>query len=103
MFLTIRKYSGVTSRDEVIKRVEEGLVPQLKDFPGFVNYYAIEFDDGDLGGVNVFESKEASEKATEKAVGWVKENLAEFLPNEPQIIRGEVLMQTAAKVIAKTA
>ncbi len=103
MFLSIRKYSGATSRDEVIKRIEEGLVPQLKEFPGFITYYAVEFENGDLGGVSVYETKEHSDNATEKAMSWVKDNLAELLPNEPKITRGEVLIHAANKGIGTTA
>ncbi len=42
MYLSIRKFSGATSRDEVFKRVEEGLVPQLQEFSGFITYYAVD-------------------------------------------------------------
>ena len=42
MYLSFRKFSGATSRDEVFKRVEEGLVPQLQEFSGFITYYAVD-------------------------------------------------------------
>lgn len=103
MFVTIRKYSGVTSRDEVISRVEEGLVPQIKEFAGFVAYYAIEFEDGDLGSVSIFKNREDADRATEAALGWVRENLGDLLPNEPQVLRGDVLISTEAKVISRSA
>lgn len=103
MYLSIRKFSGATDRDEVVRRVEEGLVPQIREFPGFVAYYAVEFDDGDLGSVGVFDTKENADSATEKGVGWVMENLAEFMPNSPTIHNGEVLIHEAAKSLGKTA
>ncbi len=102
MYLSIRKFSGATSRDEVFKRVEEGLVPQLQEFSGFITYYAVDFEDGDLGAVSVYETKEDAEKATAKGLSWVRENMAEFLPNEPTILRGAVLFQATAKGIGKT-
>lgn len=103
MYLSIRKYAGATDRDEVIRRVENGLVPQFKEMPGFVAYYGVAFDDGDLGGVNVFDTKENADDANRKVGGWVKENLAGLLPNEPAVHRGEVLFNAGAKSIGKTA
>ena len=64
MFLSIRKYPGATSRDEVVKRVEEGLLPQLKDYSGFIAYYAVDFEDGDLGGVSIYSTKQNADDAT---------------------------------------
>lgn len=103
MYLSIRKFSGAADRDEVVRQVEEGLVPQLREHTGFVAYYAVEFDDGDLGSVIVFESKEHADSSMEQSLGWLKENLSELLPNEPQVHRGEVLIHEAAKSLGKSA
>ena len=59
MYLSIRKYAGATSRDELVKQIENGLVPLLKEFSGFIAYYAVDFEDGDIGGVSVYTTKEA--------------------------------------------
>lgn len=104
MYLSIRKFSGASaSRDEVFKKVEEGLVPQLQEFSGFVTYYAVDFEEGDLGAVSVYETKEEADEATVKGLSWVRENIPELLTNEPTILRGEVLFQAKAKSAGKTA
>lgn len=103
MFLTIRKYSGATDKDEVIKRVEQGLKPKFEKFQGFVAYYGVEFEDGGLGGVSVFDTKENAERAMPEVIDWVKENIAEFLPDEPAVHRGEVRIHAGAKSLGKTA
>lgn len=103
MHLTIRKYSGVTNRDEAIRRVEEGLLPDLRRKEGFVAYYGVEFDDGDLGSVSVFESQETSDRATSETVDWVTSNLGEMLPNAPDITKGTVILTADSKAISKTA
>lgn len=100
MFLTIRKYSGATSVDEAIKRVEEGLAPHLSTTPGFVAYYAIKYEDGDIGSVTVYDSKENAEASAVDAIKWVKTNLSDILPNDPTIFRGEVVVHTSAKAAA---
>ena len=100
MFLTIRKYAGPTSIDEVVKRVEDGLAPHLSTTPGFVAYYAIKYEDGDIGSVTVYDSKENAESSADAAINWVKANLSDLLPNEPTVFRGEVVVHTSAKAAA---
>ena len=100
MFLIIRKYSGATSVDEAIKRVEEGLAPHLGTTQGFVAYYAIKYEDGDIGSVTVYDSKENAEASAVDAIKWVKTNLSDILPNDPTIFRGEVVVHTSAKAAA---
>ena len=103
MFLTIRKYSGATSIDEAIKRVEEGLAPHLSSTTGFVAYYAIKYEDGDIGSVTVYDSRENAEASAADAFNWVKTNLSELLPNEPTVFRGEVVVNASAKAVATSA
>ena len=103
MFLTIRKYSGATSIDEAVKRVEGGLAPHLSTTTGFVAYYAIKYEDGDIGSVTVYDSKENAEASAVDAINWVKTNLSELLPNEPTVFRGEVVVHTSAKAAATSA
>lgn len=100
MFLTIRKYAGATSIDEAVKRVEEGLAPHLSTTPGFVAYYAIKYEDGDIGSVTVYDSKENAEASAPSAIEWVTTNLSDILPNEPTIFRGEVVVHRSAKAAA---
>jgi len=43
MYATIRRYEGVdaTRTSEVASKVNETLVPQLRELPGFSGYYLI--------------------------------------------------------------
>jgi hypothetical protein len=80
----------------VIKTVETQLLPVLKTLPGFLAYYAIKFDGGDLGAVSIFDKKENADSANDKAMGWIKQNLAGQLPDEPMVLRGDILFTHAA-------
>jgi len=40
VFVVIRKYAAEAAAEEVARRVGEGLVPVLRDLPGFRAYYA---------------------------------------------------------------
>ena len=50
MFATIRRYDAIDQERtaEVVKKVDETLVPSLKELPGFNGYCVIEAGDGIL-------------------------------------------------------
>jgi hypothetical protein len=103
MYLSIKKFSNVKSHDEVINSVRNGLLPTVRNLPGFINCYATKFEDGDLGLIGLFGTKAEADKAAATASGWLKQNLAAQLPTDPMIFRGEVLLNAADKTVAKTA
>ncbi len=72
----------------------------MRDLPGFVDYYATKFDDGDLGSVSIFANKENADSAADRALGWVKNNSADHLTEEPLVRRGDILFGTAGKSLA---
>lgn len=101
MFLSIRKYSNVQSRDEGIRRIEENLIPILRSLPGFISYYLVDFEDGDIGSVSVYGTQEDADQATETVLKWVKDNLSEFLPEDPEIMRGKCLVHETIRSIGQ--
>lgn len=96
MYLSIRKFSNVKSPEIVTKTVETQLLPLLKELPGFKGYYAVKYEDGDLGAVSIFDKKESADLANEKALNWIKQNLSAQLPEPPRILRGDVLFTHSA-------
>lgn len=103
MFLAIRKFSGIKNPDTVLKKIETELVPQIRELPGFIAYYAMKFDDGSYGPVGVFETKANLDNALEHGRNWLKNNLPDSFPNEPETFKGEVLFSVAGKTIARSA
>jgi hypothetical protein len=64
MHMTMRKYRQTKGTpDDVTAWVKTTLMPVLKNSGGLKAYYAIAFDDGTIGSINVFESEEAANKA----------------------------------------
>jgi hypothetical protein len=101
MFATIRRYDGVdTNRTgEVIRKLDETLVPQLRELDGFGGYYAIEGTDGVLSSFGLFESEAQADEATKLAATWVRtEQLESVLPNPPRITSGKVIAHEKALV-----
>jgi hypothetical protein len=94
MHATIRRYEGIdqSRTDELVKNVDENLLPRLTKMPGFSGYYLIEAGNGVMSSVGFFETSEQSDESTRVAATWVREEkLEKALPNPPKITGGEVI------------
>jgi len=92
----IRQYQVVGSVDEVIQRINEGFLPNIKDVSGFHAYYALEAGLGRLVTVSVFEDRAGIEESTRMAADWIRENMASLFPDPPEVLEGEVFANEAA-------
>jgi hypothetical protein len=94
MYATIRRYEGVDSArtSEVVGKVNETLVPQLRRLPGFSGYYLIEAGNGVLSSLGLFETSEQAEESGKLASTWITdEDFSTVIPNAPKITNGEVV------------
>jgi hypothetical protein len=94
MQATIRRYEGVDAArtNEVVERVNETLVPQLRELPGFSGYYVIDAGNGVISSVSLFETGEQAEESTKLVAAWISdENLETAIPNAPMITSGKVV------------
>lgn len=98
MYTSIRRYEGLSpgTIEEIIKLVEEGFVPIVSAGEGFIGYHLIDAGDGVMATISLFETKAVAEESNRAAASWVKEALATFLPNPPQITAGEVRIDKVA-------
>jgi len=102
MHATIRRYEGIdrSRTDELVKNVDENLLPRLTKMPGFSGYYLIEADNGIMSSVDFFETSEQSDESTRVAATWVRdEKLEKALPNPPKITGGEVIVQKTNSLV----
>ena len=95
MFVVIRRYAAGAKADEVARRVGEGLVPILAKLPGFRAYYCFVGDDGRPVSVSVVGSRAAAVVANERVREWVAANMADLLPDPPEVTMGEMLVDAA--------
>jgi hypothetical protein len=94
MQATIRRYEGVDAArtNEVVERVNETLVPQLRELPGFSGYYVLDAGNGVISSVSLFETSEQAEESTKLVAEWISdENLDTAIPNAPKITSGKVV------------
>ena len=94
MWATVRRYEGVTDPDEAAKRVSDDFVPLIRDHKGFVAYYWMDSGNGVMFSTSVFEDQADEEDSNRMAADWVKANIAELLPNPPEITAGRVVAQS---------
>ena len=95
MYVTVRRYEGVTDQNKVARLVDEGFIPIISEMPGFVAYYFVDAGDGVMISTSVFEHKDAEEQSNFRAGQFVAEQLAPLLPNPPQVTAGEVVAYRA--------
>ncbi len=96
MFVVVRRCASGARAGEVARRVGEGLVPILAKLPGFRAYYCFVGEDGRPVSVSIVDSRAAAVAAIERAREWVAANMADLLPDAPEVVMGEMLVDAAA-------
>ena len=99
MHAILRRYEGVEpSRTvELTRKVDNELIPKLKELPGFSGYYLIEAGNGVMTSISLFDTAEQADKSSRIASDWVRdEKLESALPNAPKITFGEVVVLDVA-------
>lgn len=94
MHATIRRYEGidVSRMSEVVGKVNETLVPKLRELPGFSGYFLVEASNGILSSLGLFETGEQAEKSTSVVSKWITdEHFDKAIPNPPKITTGKVV------------
>lgn len=92
MHAAIRRYNMFPGAIETIRtRVNEELVPTMRQMPGFVAYYVVDGGDGTLIAISVFEDRAVAEDSTRQATTWVRERLSHLIRTAPVISTGVVI------------
>jgi hypothetical protein len=97
MHATIRRYEGVdaTRTNEVVGKVNETLVPQLRKLPGFAGYYLIEAGDGVLSSLGLFETSDQADESGRLVSKWINdEHFSTVIPSAPKITNGKVVARS---------
>ena len=96
MYVTVRRYEGVTDPSEAESLVDEGFIPTISEVPGFVAYYWVDAGDGTTMSISIFEDQSGAEESNRRAADWNRENIASLLQNPPQITAGELVAHKAS-------
>lgn len=102
MHATIRRYESIdqSRKDEVLKKVDENLLPALRDLPGFHGYTLIDAGNGVMTSVGFFDTAAQAEESTRIAGSWLREQKLETaLPNPPKITGGDVVVHETSELV----
>ncbi len=102
MFATIRRYESVdqSRTDEVVKKVDDVLVPRLSELPGFSGYSLIDTGNGVISSVAFYETAAQADASTKVAAGFIREEKLEgAIPNMPKITSGEVVVHKTRQLV----
>jgi hypothetical protein len=103
MFATIRRYESVdqSRTAELVKKVDETLLPRLSKLPGFGGYHLIKASDGVMSSVGFFDTSEQADESTKLVTTWVREEkLEKVLPNAPRITAGEIVAHKTPELVS---
>ena len=95
MYVVIRKYAAGGRPEEIARRVGEGLVPVLREQPGFRAYYAFVSEGGQPVAVSVCDGREAAVRANERARAWVDAHMRDLIPDPLEVTMGPMLVDAA--------
>ena len=102
MHATVRRYEGIdqSRTNELVRNVNDKLVPRLNKLPGFNKYYLLEAADGVMSSIGFFDTSLQAEESTRVAATWVHdEKLESALPNPPTITDGRVVVERSSLLV----
>jgi len=102
MHATIRRYESIdqSRKDEVLKKVDETLLPKLAELPGFNGYSLIDAGDGVMTSVSFFDTAAQADESTRIAANWLRdEKLETALPVAPKITSGDVVVHKMGELV----
>jgi len=95
MYASIRKYYIIPGTlEELLRRVQEGFVPLISQIPGFRAYYVLEVRNDEVLSISIFDTQAGAEESVRRSADWVAKDLASFLQGLPEIIVGQVRVQS---------
>ena len=102
MHAIIRRYESIdqSRKSELVKKVDEGLLPVLSELPGFNGYSFIDAGSGVMTSVGFFDTAAQADESTRVAGSWLREQKLEtVLPTPPSITSGDVVVHKTRELV----
>ena len=75
--------------DELVRRVEAGFVPIVSVVPGYASFAVLDCGEQTVMSLSTFGDRAGAERSIREAASWVRQHLAELLPNPPEVTSTE--------------
>ena len=102
MHATIRRDESIdqSRRSELVKKVDESLLPTLSELPGFNGYSLIDAGDGVMTSVSFFDNAAQADESNRVASSWLREQkLDSVLSTQAKITSGEVVVHKTRELV----
>jgi hypothetical protein len=102
MHVTIRRYESIdkSRKSEILKQVDENLLPKLSELPGFSGYSLIDAGNGVMTSVGFFDTAAQADESTRVVGSWLREaELETALPTPPQVTSGPVVVEKRRELV----
>jgi hypothetical protein len=102
MNVTIRRYESIdqSRKSELIKKLDENLLPTLSELPGFNGYSVIDAGEGVMTSVSFFDTQAQADESTRVAASWLREQkLDTVLSSAPKITSGDVVVHKTRELV----
>jgi heme-degrading monooxygenase HmoA len=79
--------------EESVQRIEHGLMPLLRNEPGFVELYVVQVGQGEGVSISIFATRADAEAGNRKSLEWAKEQIFPLAQGPAEIVGvGEILL-----------
>ena len=93
MFIVIRKYKVQRGAGPVAaQRAQEGLLPLLRQGPGFRGYHLVECGSDVIVSITMYDTADQALASSEVAAAWVRDNVLELTKGVPEYMVGDALI-----------
>ena len=100
LYAALRIYDNydLSHLDEANEVVETILLPAQQEAGGLFGYYALNDSVDRVAGLSIFDSEEKALAANEIAAAIVAEHMADWLPDDPMRIKGQLGVAALAEL-----
>ena len=97
MYVVIRRTGLAGSPEEAVRRTRDHIVPLVQGQEGFRGYCGFVTEQGDTAfSISIFDDKATAMDAHQRVRSWVKANMGDLMPEDPEVVAGETVFDSIA-------
>ncbi len=98
MYVTIRRTALAGSPDAAAQRTRDGIVPLVRGLRGFLGYSGFITEQRDAAySITIFDDRDTGREAHQRGRQWIRANMRDLMPEEPEITAGETVFHEVAQ------